>query len=90
MTLNGYARRKELNVTSVSVDVKHTRIHAEDCDSCEKTDGKIDQFTREITINGNITEAQRARMLEIADRCPVHRTLENEIKIVTRHSGAES
>jgi len=90
MTLNGYARRKEMNVTSVSVDVKHTRIHADDCDTCEKSDGKIDQFTREITITGNITDEQRSRMLEIADRCPVHRTLENEIKIVTRHSGGES
>ena len=90
MTLNGYARRKEMNVSSVTVDVQHTRIHAEDCDTCEKADGKIDQFTREITIVGNITEEQRSRMLEIADRCPVHRTLENEIKIVTRHSGAET
>ena len=90
MTLNGYARRKEMNVTSVSVDVKHTRIHAEDCDTCEKSDGKIDQFTREITIVGSITDEQRSRMLEIADRCPVHKTLENEIKIVTRHTGEQS
>jgi len=90
MTLNGYARRKEMNVSSVSVDVTHTRVHAEDCDTCEKTDGKIDQFTREITIVGNITDEQRSRMLEIADRCPVHRTLENEIKIVTREVNREA
>ena len=84
MTLNMYARRKEMDVKSVSVNVIHEQIHASDCDDCEKSDGKIDQFTRRISIDGNLEDAQRNRMLEIADRCPVHRTLENEIKIVTR------
>lgn len=83
MTLNGYARRKELDVSQVSVHVTHTRIHAEDCEACEKEDGKVDQFSREISITGNITDEQRQRMLEIADRCPVHKTLENEIQIKT-------
>jgi len=86
MTLNGYARRKKMNVKQVSVHVTHTRIHAQDCESCEKTDGKVDQFTREIKIIGNISDAERDRMLEIADRCPVHKTLENEIKVITRYS----
>lgn len=84
MTLNGYARRKKLGVISVSVRVEHDRIHAKDCDSCTKTEGKVDQFIRHIHIEGDITEAQRSRMLEIADLCPVHRTLENEIKIITQ------
>jgi len=84
MTLNGYARRKKLDVTSISVRVEHDRIHAQDCDSCEKTQGKVDRFTRHIKIEGNITPAQHKRMLEIADLCPVHKTLENEIKIDTR------
>lgn len=84
MTLNGYARRKKMNVSRVSVDVSHTRIHAEDCETCEKADGQVDQFTREISIVGDITDEERARMLEIADKCPVHKTLENEIKIITR------
>ncbi len=84
MTLNGYARRKKLNVKQVSVRVEHDRIHAEDCDTCEKTEGKVDQFIRYITIEGDITEDQRTRMLQIADLCPVHKTLENEIRVVTR------
>lgn len=84
MTLNGYARRKKLNVNQVSVRVEHDRIHAKDCDSCVKEDGKVDQFIRYISIDGDITEDVRARMLEIADLCPVHRTLENEIRVVTR------
>ena len=86
MTLNGYARRKSLSVSRVSVNVAHARIHAKDCDTCEKADGQIDQFTREIFIEGDIAEADRKRMLEIADKCPVHKTLENEIRIVTKLS----
>ena len=84
MTLNMYARRKGLDVERVSVNVTYSKIHATDCEDCEKTEGKVDQFTREISIEGNLTEAEHTRMLEIADRCPVHKTLENEIKIVTR------
>ena len=84
MTLNGYARRKNLDVKEVSVRVEHDRIHAKDCDSCVKEEGKVDQFIRYIDIDGDITEKVRARMLEIADLCPVHRTLENEIRVVTR------
>ena len=83
MTLNNYARLKKLDVQSVQTDVTHDRIHAEDCETCEKAQGKIDQFSRIITITGNLTDAQRKRMLEIADRCPVHRTLENEIIVKT-------
>ena len=83
MTLNMYARRKELDVTTVSVNVTHDKIHASDCEDCTKTDGRVDQFTRQISIDGNLSEAQHKRMLEIADKCPVHKTLENEIKIVT-------
>lgn len=84
MTLNGYARRKKLAVKQVSVRVEHDRVHAEDCVECEKTDGKVDQFIRHIRIEGDITDEQRARMLQIADLCPVHKTLENEIRVVTR------
>lgn len=86
MTLNMYARRKELDVKSVSVNVTHEKIHAADCDDCETLNGKIDQFTRRISIEGNLDEAQRTRMLEIADKCPVHKTLENEIKILTQEA----
>ncbi len=83
MTLNMYARRKKLNVEKVSVRVEHDRIHAEDCEACEKTDGKVDQFIRHIEIVGALSDAERQRMMEIADLCPVHKTLENEIRVET-------
>lgn len=83
MTLNMYARHKNLDVSEVLVQVKHERIHAQDCVDCETQVGKIDVFKREISIQGKLDEAQHQRMLEIADRCPVHKTLENEIKIET-------
>lgn len=84
MTLNMYARHKKLAVERISCEVSHDRIHAEDCDDCESTSGKVDQLTRVITLEGDLDEEQRQRMLEIADRCPVHRTLENEIRIDSR------
>jgi putative redox protein len=83
MTLNMYARHKKLAVERVGCEVTHDRIHAEDCDDCEQSSGKIDRLTRRISIEGELDDAQRLRMLEIADRCPVHRTLENEIRIET-------
>ena len=88
MTLNMYARHKKIELDKVDVSVNHHRIHAEDCVDCEKSDGKVDVFNRAITFTGNLTQAQRSRMLEIADRCPVHRTLENEIKITTEEVGS--
>jgi len=84
MTLNMYARRKGLPVERVRCEVSHDRIHAKDCEACEKDQGQVDRFTRMIQIEGDLDEDQRTRMLEIADRCPVHRTLENEIRIETR------
>ena len=83
MTLNMYARHKNLPVERVTCDVTHERIHASDCKDCESDTGHISQLTRSISIEGKLDEAQRQRMLEIADRCPVHRTLEGEIKIRT-------
>jgi len=83
MTLNMYARHKKIDLANVDVTVEHRRIHAQDCVDCEKNEGKVDVFNRAITLVGNLSEEQRRRMLEIADRCPVHKTLENEIKITT-------
>jgi len=83
MTIRMYARRKKIALEHVEVDVSHDKIHAADCETCDTTTGKIDQFERTITLTGDITDKERQRLLEIADRCPVHRTLENEIKIVT-------
>jgi len=84
MTLNMYARHKKLPVERVHCEVSHDRIHADDCEECEKQSGKIDRLTRVIAIEGELDDDQRARMLEIADRCPVHRTLENEIRVESR------
>ncbi|NGP52012.1 bifunctional alpha/beta hydrolase/OsmC family protein [Thioalkalivibrio sp. XN8] len=81
MTLNMYARHKKLPVTRVSCEVTHRRVHAEDCADCEQRDGHIHELSRVIAIEGELEPAQRERMLQIADRCPVHRTLEGEIKI---------
>jgi putative redox protein len=81
MTLNMYARHKQLPVTAVQCHVTHDRIHASDCEECQQSDGKIDVLQRRISISGDLSDEQRQRMLEIADRCPVHRTLENEIKV---------
>ena len=84
MTLNMYARRKELPVSNVVVSTRHEKIHARECEDCETQKGKIDRFEREIRIEGDLTEQQRQRMLEIADMCPVHRSLHAEVEIVSR------
>lgn len=84
MTLNLYARHKKLPVERVRCHVTHDRVHAEDCDDCESAEGRIDRLTRVLEIDGDLDDDQRNRMLEIADRCPVHRTLENEIRVVSR------
>ena len=83
MTLNMYARRKQLPLESVRVDVQHGKIHATDCLECESKAGKIDRFQRLLYLEGDLDEGQRQRMLEIADRCPVHRTLHDEVEIAT-------
>lgn len=84
MTLKMYASHKKLDLRSVTVRVTHGKIHAKDCADCETQNGKIDEFQRELTIDGDLSDEQRNRMLEIADRCPVHRTLHGEMKVRTR------
>lgn len=84
MTLGMYARKKEWPLERVTVELQHDRIHAEDCASCESTTGKVDLIQRTLTLDGALDAPQRARLMEIADRCPVHRTLENEIVVDTR------
>jgi uncharacterized OsmC-like protein/pimeloyl-ACP methyl ester carboxylesterase len=84
ITLRLYAEHKKLPLTRVSVRLNHDRIHAKDCDDCETKEGKIDRIERAITFEGALDDAQRARLMEIADKCPVHRTLSSEIKIRSR------
>ena len=83
MTLGMYARHKQLDLRAARVTVEHSKLHAEDCEHCETKAGKIDRFERRISLDGDLSAAQRKRLLEIADRCPVHRTLESEIDIVS-------
>jgi putative redox protein len=84
MTLALYARRKQWPLQAVEVRLQHSRIHAADCAECETREGKLDRIESEIALSGPLGEEQRARLLEIAERCPVHRTLTSEISIRTR------
>jgi putative redox protein len=83
MTLNMYARRKRLSLETVQVSVRHGKIHAADCVDCETRTGKIDRFDKQIFLDGQLDDQQRQRLLEIADRCPVHQTLHKEVEIRT-------
>jgi putative redox protein len=84
MTLRMYADRKQIPLEGVKVRLRYARIHAVDCAACETKVGKIDRIDREIELLGTLTPEQRQRLLEMADRCPVHRTMMSEIDIVTR------
>lgn len=83
MTLRMYADHKKLPLESVTVSVRHDKIHAKDCEDCEQEDGRVDEFRRELRIEGDLTDEQRERMKQIADRCPVHKSLHGEIRVKT-------
>ena len=84
MTMRMYADRKSLPLERVTVTLKHSKIHAEDCAECETKEGMLDQIDRVIAIEGALDAEQRKKLMEIADKCPVHRTLKSEIRIQTR------
>jgi uncharacterized OsmC-like protein/fermentation-respiration switch protein FrsA (DUF1100 family) len=84
MTMRLYAERKSLPLERTTVTLKHSKIHAEDCAECETKAGMLDQIERVIAMEGDLDADQRKRLMEIADKCPVHRTLTSEIRIVTR------
>ncbi len=84
MTLQMYAQRKKLPLEAATVRLTHNRIHAQDCDDCETQTGLIDHIQRELELSGPLDSAQQSKLLEIADKCPVHRTLHSEIHITTR------
>ena len=84
MTLRSYADLKGIPLERVSVELAHEKIHAIDCAECETKEGKIDRIERLIGLEGALDPAQRQRLLEIADKCPVHRTLHSEVVITTR------
>ena len=84
MTMRLYADRKSLPMERVTVTLKHSKIHARDCEECETKEAMLDQIERVIGIEGALDADQRKRLMEIADKCPVHRTLTSEIRIVTK------
>jgi putative redox protein len=84
MTVGMYARRKQWPLEAVTVKLRHSKVHVEDCADCETRVGLLDRIERDVELTGALTEEQRARLLEIANKCPVHRTLTSRIEIRTR------
>ena len=84
MTIQMYARRKKWEVENVSCHINYSKEHAVDCEHCEEDSAKIDTFTREIKLLGNLSEEQKKKLLEIADKCPVHRTLHTKTQVITK------
>ncbi|MEK9278790.1 MULTISPECIES: bifunctional alpha/beta hydrolase/OsmC family protein [unclassified Bradyrhizobium] len=84
MTMRLYADRKSLPLDRVTVTLKHSKIYAKDCAECETREGMLDQIDRVIAMEGTLDAEQRKKLMEIADKCPVHRTLTSEIRIVTK------
>jgi putative redox protein len=84
MTIAMYARRKGWPLEAVTVRLRHSRIHADDCADCETRQGMLDRIERDIVLEGELEEVQRTKLLEIGNACPVHRTLTSEIHVQTR------
>ena len=84
MTMRLYAERRGYPLTGVTVELTHDRVHAEDCADCDTQDRRLSRIRRTVALAGDLTDAQRADLLRVADRCPVHRTLTSEIDIRTR------
>lgn len=84
MTLRMYADRKNWDLQEVEVHLNHEKVHENDCNNCDQPNAKIDQITRSIQLKGDLDEKQKQRLLEIANKCPVHKTLHNKIEVVTR------
>lgn len=89
MTVGLYARRKQWPLETVKVSLHHSRIHAKDCADCETKNGMLDRIGLEIELTGALSDEQRAKLIEVAHKCPVHRTLTSEIKIDIRPAQAK-
>lgn len=87
MTISLYARRKQWPLEAVTVKLRHSRVYAADCEDAETKEGMLDHLDRDIELIGQLSEEQRTRLLEIANKCPVHKTLTSEIHITTRLVG---
>jgi len=94
MTLRMYGQFRKIDIGRISVEVNHGKIHAKDCHECSQSmiekGGKVDRFERIITVNGPVDSALNAKLLEIADKCPVHKTLENGAVVTTQVLGTKS
>ncbi|WP_420322959.1 alpha/beta fold hydrolase [Flagellimonas sp.] len=84
MTIQMYTKRKGWTVDNVEVHTSYSKSHAEDCENCESDSAKIDTFHREIKLTGDLDDKQKARIMQIADKCPVHKTLHSETQIITK------
>ena len=84
MTIMSYAKRKEIPLEGLQIRLRHEKIYAKDCDECTVKEGKLDQITREIYLQGVLTDEQKALLLDIAKRCPVHRTLTSENRVIDK------
>ena len=90
MTVGLYARRKQWPLENITVSLRHSRIHAKDCEECETKEGMLDRIETEIGLTGSLSSEQRAKLMEIAAKCPVHRTLTSEINIRLRSAQKSS
>jgi putative redox protein len=88
MTVSLYARRKQWPLDDVTVTLRHSKVHAVDCENCETKLAQIDRIERTIELYGALSAEQRARLLEIADKCPIHKTLTSKIEIETKLVGS--
>jgi putative redox protein len=84
MTVSLYARRKKWPLESVTVRLRHSKVHADDCAECATKDRMLDRIEFDVELHGDLSEEQRGRLLEIANKCPVHRTLTTGVDIRTR------
>lgn len=84
MTVGLYARRKQWQLENIAVSLWHSRIHAKDCEECETKEGMLDRIDVEVEMTGSLNTEQHAKLMEIAGKCPVHRTLTSEINIRLR------
>jgi uncharacterized OsmC-like protein len=90
MTVGFYARRNKLPLEDIKVSLWHSRIYARDCEECETKQGMLDRIDVEVELTGSLSEAQHAKLMEIAAKCPVHRTLTSEINIRLRAASTTS
>jgi uncharacterized OsmC-like protein len=90
MTIGFYARRHQLPLENITISLWHSRIYAKDCEECETREGTLDRIDVEVELTGSLNEAQHAKLMEIAAKCPVHRTLTSEINIRLRAASKAS